>query len=192
MKYILFALAMLVGFSAIAQNTTVNPCNNIPEVTKDMSSTQVATLLETCRTPSGVELPTVSVEQASQWGTVAKEFAGAIGIAAKELGVAVNDFIDSPAGYLMAAIKVFKFAGGVIVAIPFTLVSSVFLYWVLSRIRIKSIEYEYKQVLWGLFEYRRKLRVDTRDQLPEHLQFYSLAAIVLTLVMNIVVWTNLI
>lgn len=48
MKYILFALAILVGFSATAQNATVNPCNNIPEVTKDMNSTQVATLLETC------------------------------------------------------------------------------------------------------------------------------------------------
>ena len=190
MKFIIFVLAMIMGASALAQNTPTNPCTNIPEVTKNMSSTQVATLLETCRTPSNVSLPSVSVEQASQWGTVAKEFAGAIGIAAKELGVAVNDFLDSPAGYLMAAILVFKFAGGVIVAVPFTLVSVVFLYWVLSRFRIKSIDYEYKPVLWGLFDYRRKLRVVIRDELPVHLQFYSMAAILLTAIMNIVVWLN--
>lgn len=136
-------------------------------------------------------LPTVSVEKASQWGALAKEFAGAIGIAAKELGVAVNDFLDSPAGYLMAAILVLKFAGGLIVAIPFTIGSSLFLYWVLTQIRIESIEYEYRKALWGLFEYRRKLRVVTRDELPEHLQFYSLAVIVLTGIMNLAVWLHM-
>lgn len=53
----------------------------------------------------------VTPDNANQWGQVAKEFAQAIGIAARELGVATNDFLGTPAGKLTAGLIFWKVAG---------------------------------------------------------------------------------
>jgi hypothetical protein len=90
-----------------------------------MSSSDVERVRVACEAVAD-KLPTIPVVtpgQISEWGTVAKDFAAAIGIAAKELGIAANDFLDSPAGTLTAAVILWHVAGATIwklvVGVPF-------------------------------------------------------------------------
>lgn len=61
--------------------------------------------------------PQVDAKKVSEYAGVAKEVAEAIGIAAKNLGVEVNNFITTPAGLLTVAIILIKIFGKLIGAI---------------------------------------------------------------------------
>lgn len=135
-RSILLVFALMFSFSTFAQTATPNPCANIPEATRGKSSTEIQTILETCRADA-VEvasvLPEVTPEKAAEWSDAAKGFAEAIGIAARELGIATNDFLMSPAGVLLAAILLFNYAGGAIVGFPFTIFTVLLMFWFTSR-----------------------------------------------------------
>lgn len=57
---------------------------------------------------------TKKAEQLSAYAEVAVQVARALGVAAQELGVAVNDFLKSPAGLLTAGVIIFKVFGPLI------------------------------------------------------------------------------
>ena len=112
----------------------------------------------------------VSPEALSGYGKVAKEFAEAIGIAAKELGVAANDFLNTPAGKLTAVIIVWRVMGDDVYAIaayPFRLLigtALLILIWTYVRrihrsVFALNITYESVPVFYGLFSYRRAVTV---------------------------------
>lgn len=195
-RLIMFCLLTIGSLAVLAQDNAPNPCADISATANrlNLSAMQLKAFAANCQNAaqSAVEVMTSTqgVETVSQWGGVAKEFAQAIGIAAKELGIAVNDFLDSPAGYLMAVILMVKYAGALVIGIPYTLFSGLCLYWVLNKLRTKEITYEYRSALWGLFEYRRKLKVTMREELPEHIAFYGVVAIAFTLISNMAVWIN--
>ena len=68
---------------------------------------------------SVVANPGAAVTLAATWGqqaaSAAEGFAKALGIAAKELGITVNDFLHTDAGKLTAALIIWKVAGTTIV-----------------------------------------------------------------------------
>lgn len=70
-------------------------------------------------TPSDV---TATMRDYAQAGQFAKEIAEAVGILAKELGMAVDDFLHTDAGFLIAALLIWKIAGvqiiGFIIGLP--------------------------------------------------------------------------
>lgn len=76
--------------------------------------------------------PTVAgaATEATQWGQLAKDIGEAIGIAAHGVGVAVNDFITSPAGILTVVLIIGKMLGKGLVLVPFL----IFVAWVGARI----------------------------------------------------------
>ncbi len=67
--------------------------------------------------------PGAAVTLAATWGqqaaSAAEGFARALGIAAKELGVTVNDFLHTDAGKLTAALIIWKVAGASLVKLIF-------------------------------------------------------------------------
>jgi hypothetical protein len=69
-------------------------------------------------TPS-VSTPSAALTIAATWGqqaaAAAEGFAKALGIAAKELGVTVNDFLHTDAGKLTAILIIWKVAGATII-----------------------------------------------------------------------------
>lgn len=62
----------------------------------------------------------IDTERLSAYAEVATQIAKAVGIAAKEMGVAVNDFIQTPAGILTVAVILVKVLGKLVAAIAFT------------------------------------------------------------------------
>lgn len=87
---------------------------------------------------------TVDVEKVNQYAEVAKAVAQAIGVAAKELGVAVNEFIKTPAGIFTAAIIAWKFVGAILMNYVFfvaiAVVFSILATSVRRMVRLKEYE----------------------------------------------------
>ena len=192
-RIVLIFLLMVFCVSAFSQNQPPNPCQNLPEATKDLNWQQTETLLQSCReTTSGVlqAVKNVTPETASEWSRAAKGFGEALGVAAKELGIATNEFLDSPAGYLLAAILIFNYAGGAIIGVPMTLLTIAILVWLLNKCTTEVVEYETVPAFWGLFHYRRKKVVSCVDRIGESRAMLLIIATIVALVFNWIVWAN--
>lgn len=180
--------------TAYAQSEAiVNPCENIAEVTRGKSQSEVGVILETCRSQPNTSAlvignSPVSKEDATKWGSVAKEFAEALGIAAREMGIAVNDFLQSPAGFLLAAVLVIKFAGGFVIGFPFTVFSILCVLYLAKKVYTAEIEYENVPMFWGAITVRR-VKSRTTEVSDNAGMTVFLAAVALT-ILNLIVWIN--
>jgi hypothetical protein len=189
---VLAAVLMFAAVPAFAQEAAPNPCADLANATKGLSSDKVATILESCRTnastPQIVE-KMANPETASKWSEAAKGFAQALGIAAKELGIAANDFLDSPAGYLLAALLLFNYAGGFIVGLPVTLITMFMVYGLLRRIWTDKVEYETVNYFWGLIPVRR-VKTRTRADFSEGTWVMTATVLAAAGILNLIVWMN--
>ena len=99
---------------------------------------------------SGVDVS--NPEKLSQWGLVAQEWAKALGIAAKELGIAVDEFLGTGAGKLTAAIIIWQVAGetilGFVVGVPLLVVVLFLGIRTARRAKIKRIIYSEEEKNW--------------------------------------------
>ena len=198
-----FALAVLLmaapffASEATAQSEKLNPCSDIAGATVGKSNAEQLALITACRTAEPEKTFAQSVtptpETAMKWAEASKGFAQALGIAAKELNIAANDFLDSPAGILLASVLVWNYAGdsvmgvfGIFVALGLTFFLLPFWWYVNRRIQLKEVDYEYIPVLWGAFQRRRVKSATWRWDSDEQMMtvFSGLA----TLVMLIVIW----
>lgn len=193
-RSILLVFALMFSATAFAQTTNVpNPCADIAETTRGKNSTEIQTILESCRAKaSGAAgiLPELTPEKAADWSNAAKGFAEALGIAARELGIATNDFLASPAGFLLAVILLFNYAGGAIVGLPFSIFTILLMYWMSRRLMTSKVEYEMVPILWGAFQYRRKKLVQTVDHISEGKAMLMILTAIGICIMNLVVWVN--
>ena len=65
-----------------------------------------------------VEVPDApTVKKVAEWATLGQQFGAGLAQTAKELGIAANDFVNTPVGKLVAAIIVWKLVGGAAVHI---------------------------------------------------------------------------
>lgn len=182
---------LMVSASAFAQVAPIapNPCADIAEATRNLGPQETSTLLESCRkaAPTVVEKLADPV-QADKWSEAAKGFATAIGTAAKGLGIAANDFLNSPAGYLLALILLFNYAGGAMIGFPFTVFSMIFWWVIVRRSMIAKVEYENVPMFWGAVTIRRK-KAFTFEK-TDYTGAFAMITGVALIIMNIVVWVN--
>lgn len=190
--FILFAMC-LAAFPAFAQSApTVNPCENLAEATRGKNYTEVATILDACRkgttsVSAAIAEKLPDSEEVTGWSQAAKGFAEALGVAAKQLGIAVNDFLNSPAGILLAVILLFNYAGGAIVGLPFTMFSLWLLWTLARRYSVESVEYENVPVFWGFSTMRRK-RLVKMGEISDTGQIVLVIGAIGLLILNITVW----
>jgi hypothetical protein len=184
---ILFFMSVSTAFAAEA-TTGPNPCANIAEATRNLGSQEIATLLESCRSPAkSVAEKLADPETANEWGTAAKSFAVAIGIAAKELGIATNDFLKSPAGFLLAAVLIFKFCGGILIGVPFMVFTMWFCYRTINKYRQKDAEYVAVSYFWGLYVRQKAVNIKYSPW-EEGSVFFTLIVLLTGLIANGFVW----
>lgn len=109
-RFIFVVLLSLFSLSALADCTIT--ASGITDVARKQLELD-------CIKAQAVEAatPQVDAKKVSEYAGVAKEVAEAIGIAAKNLGVEVNNFITTPAGLLTVAIILIKIFGKLIGAI---------------------------------------------------------------------------
>lgn len=109
------------------------------------------------------------LEKAARFGQI---IGSGIGAAARELGIAVNEFSQTTPGRVAMLILIWKYMGdailGVMVGIP-VLVLGMWVGWKMvhrGRQRNYTREYVYVPVLWGLFN-RRKLAKEVYNRNSE-------------------------
>lgn len=121
-----------------------------------LTAAQVAELQQTIAAQKSTPINTaVAVrEEVGAWGEMGAGMAKALVAAAKELGVAANDFSKTDLGKVIVAVVVFKLLGGavmhILVGTAVAVVSLVVGWLLLNRYTFKCT-YEYKPVLCGLF-----------------------------------------
>ena len=174
-KLLLFLVLCFAGITPALADT----CDDIRP--NGLTTVQVATLKQNCleaikQNSTDDNDPVKTVDQvqavashASQWGTVAKDFAYAIGIAAHELGVQANTFLNTPAGKFTAALIVWKMMGQQILAVFLCVPLIIFTWFAVLRLSrmflTEKVEYTHTPVLWGLFS-RKKIANIVYDTHP--------------------------
>jgi hypothetical protein len=106
-------------------------------------------------------------QEAEAWGELGTNMGRAMVGAAKELGVAANEFAVTPLGTVVVSITAYKIVGRELLSVA---VGSLILvlgysiaFWMFLTRRWSDIEYEYKPVLWGAFERRKIIKIRNSD-----------------------------
>lgn len=113
MKKFLLLMTALLSFNAAAGSCSQQVANigGLDKATKQemIIKCEQAKLANINTTP---EVAGVNTEKLDKWSEISLKFAKAIGVAAKEVGVATNEFLSTPAGKFTAVIIAWKVFDG--------------------------------------------------------------------------------
>ena len=127
--------------------------------TRGLTKEQIAELTiaaNKMKTPEGVS---ASVrKEATAWADLGANIGSAMVSAAKEVGVAANEFSQTSLGKIVTVIIVYKVIGrdilGVVVGGAILLFGFGVLTWLLLTHRFGEVKYEYRPMLWGMWQRR--------------------------------------
>jgi hypothetical protein len=169
MKLLIAATLMAASIAAFASTTVIDTGNLSDSDVAELKAIAAQKAAEKAKQDSPSTLKDVSsvATLAATWGNqaavAAEGFAKALNIAAKELGVTVNDFLHTDAGRLTAALIIWKVAGTGIVHILFGLLVLVIgltlartFYLRLFTEKFVSMDYT---LFWGLYKGTKQVRV---------------------------------
>ncbi len=140
---LLVALIAAPAFADCDISTNTTGLSKIDKQKLSVLCEQMLLETATANPLSGVDVS--DPDKLSQWGVVAQEWAKALGIAAKELGLAADSFLDTDAGKLTAAIIIWQVLGetllGFVVGVPLLFIVLFLGMRTARRAKIGSIEY---------------------------------------------------
>lgn len=170
-RKILITLALAIGcatsFAATSIDTTGLSDAQIAEL-KAQAAKAVADTAKKATEPNAANQQVSTVmTMASTWGqqaaVAAEGFAKAMGIAARELNVTVNDFLKSDAGKLTAVVIIWKVAGASIMKAIFGVLLLTVGLTVIRAMWIRLFTAGYKEVpysrLFGLWTGTKQVRI---------------------------------
>lgn len=134
----------------------------------NMSDTDIINVRRACDSVKKAAPVSDSVkpDDVREWAGLAKEFGSAVGQTAKELGIAVNDFLMTPAGILITIYLFWSKLGGIIIGVPFLIGIWYAYYRVCDMYRRTPLETEVRPALFGLINKTvvTKYRYATQDE----------------------------
>ena len=167
---------------------------SIPESVRKQLELECVKAEETAKAEKqqGLVAPAFDKERISVYADVAMQVAKAIGVAAKETGVAVNEFIATPAGILTVGIILFKVFGNVFVLASFV----VLVIYIAARIihgmwTVDSGEDVIIKHPFGLNKVARKKRRLSYEEACESLVGWSVVVVAVALVSILLAVINL-
>lgn len=160
-SFILAALLLFV-MPAMAQNISAEGLNDA-----QVAAIKAETARLAAENAANKNDPGTVFSNAAGWGKQASEaaegFARALGIAARELNVTINEFLTSPAGKLTAVMIVWKIAGSSILSLFYGLLFVVVGLSVVRMIYLRLFTDRYEVVeykrFWGLWQGKKTLRI---------------------------------
>jgi len=129
---------------------------------------QVADLQKEANNPSNIS-ESVRTE-ATKWVELGSNMGKAAAGAAKELGIAANDFVQTPLGRITMLVVVYKVVGGPLVHIGFGLlfltITLTLALYLFTRKAYEEVEYEEVPVFFGMFRrsVMKKFTMDTSQR----------------------------
>lgn len=162
MKKFLTIIALCLATSAYAGVQSID--------TSKLSKAQIAELAakaEEMGTQSPTNISANVRKEAEAWGDLGSNMGKAMVSAAREVGVASNEFASTSLGKVVVAIVTYKIIGRDILGIFFGSLILVFGYslalWVFATRRWSRVKYEYEPVLWGMYKRQRVVESYTDD-----------------------------
>lgn len=148
---------MLSAAPAFAVDSVEYMCTNT-DMTK-LTPAQVENIKALCAKPDtpdqAAAVAGVTPDKVRQWGSLGKEFSTAIVETARGLGVAANDLLFTPVGFMIAFYFMWDMVGGILIGIPL-LIALWIAYWRIGTyLMTDEVTYENKPVLWGAFTVKK-------------------------------------
>jgi len=171
MKKFLATLILLTSFAAPAFATNPENISNI-DVSKLTSEQKVQLLSQVTdlqkQANSTTNISATVRNEASAWGDLGANMGRAAVSAAKEIGVAANDFVQTPLGKITMGIVIYKVMGGAIVHLVvgvslLILFLSVAIYLLIFKNKYGQVEFEYVDGPFNAWKRKRlkSFRVDS-------------------------------
>lgn len=152
----------MFAFATVASATSID--------TSKLSKAQIAELAAKAEEMGAASPANVSAtvrKEAEAWSDLGANMGKAMVGAAKEVGVAANDFAITPLGRVTVAIVTYKVVGRDIIKF---VVGSFILFagwtfgiWILFTKFWSTVKYEYEPVLWGMYKKARITSIQTSD-----------------------------
>lgn len=169
-KKLIIAFVLLISFNAFSAQTNIDTSGLSDAQVAELKAHAAKIVADTATQASGGNItqnPSAALTIAATWGTQAAQaaegFARAFSIAARELGVTVNDFLNTDAGKLTAALIIWKVAGAALTHLMFGCVFFIVgmsivrvIYTRLFTAEFRSVEYSW---LGGFFMGTKIIRV---------------------------------
>lgn len=165
MKKVIAILALCVATSAFAG---VASQNGAYIDTSKLSKAQIAELAakaEEMGATTPVNVSATVRQEAEAWGTLGANMGKAMVGAAREVGVASNEFANTSLGKVVVGIVAYKVVGKDILGVIFGSMILVIGYslaiWMMTTRRWSDVTYEYEPVLWGMYKRQRVVKSHT-------------------------------
>jgi hypothetical protein len=155
----LFAIIALALCVITAQASTLDTSKLTPE--------QVATLTKQAQEMASqpVNVSVTVRKEAEAWGELGANMGKAMVGAAKEVGVAANEFSQTPLGQVVVFMAAYKIIGQDMLSVIIGLSILIFGYsvalWVAMSKRWSDVKYEYDTIFWGIWKRKRLISINT-------------------------------
>lgn len=159
MKRLVLVLLFLPMLAVAGQSRQLDTSGLTPE--------QIAELqIQASKMKSPANISATVRKEATAWADLGANIGTAMVSAAKEIGVAANEFSQTGLGKIVTGIIVYKVLGrdilGVIFGGGILLVGGVFTLMIFRSTRFATeVQYEYVPVLWGMFNRRRVVKIES-------------------------------
>ncbi len=181
--------AFLLSISATAFAADGNEQSKQVDVS-GLTDTQVAHLEQQAREmkeqPENVSAAVR--KEAEAWGELGTNMGKAMVGAAHELGVAANEFANTPLGKVVVVIVAYKLVGNDLIGVVLGTFVMIFGYstalWIFTTRRWSEVTYNETPVLWGLYNRKQIVSCNTSDDVVQVKLWIGLIVLALTTVVS--------
>ena len=160
MKKFLTLLLMSLSMSAFAAQSTVVDISKLSPEARQAVMQQVNDLE---KSPSNISAAVR--KEAEAWGDLGANMGKAMVGAAKEVGVAANEFSQTSLGKVVVFLAAYKIVGQDVLGVVFGGLILILGYslalWIFTTKRWSTVKYEYEPVLWGMYKKARIVEIKT-------------------------------
>lgn len=160
MKKIFTLFAFLFCFNVFAANSTIV---DVSKLTPEQAAQIKQQISELSSSPTNISSDVR--KEAEAWGELGANMGKAMVGAAKEVGVAANEFSQTSLGKIVVFFAAYKIVGNDLLGVVFGTFILIFGYsiaiWVLTTKRWSKVSYEYEPVLWGMYKKARIVNIST-------------------------------
>lgn len=192
MKIVMSFILMLFAMAAHA-NTGISSESVTSAGWNNLTKEQQAAIIQEVATQSKQTAAPTKAETLSEYANIGAKIADSISTAAKGVGVAVNEFIQTPAGKLTVALIVWHFVGSAAVhllaAVIILIVGLIVLYIIFRRIVDTKIEYSADKT--DIFGRARVVKVTRSSFSSDDVAYLSAYILILFVALCITVFTGI-
>lgn len=151
------SMALSISAPAFAATNSVEYLCQNTDMTK-LTPAQVESVKSLCAKPepgADVAVAGVTPDKVRAWGSLGREFSTAVVETARGLGIAANELLFTPVGFMIAFYFMWDMVGGILIGIPLLIALWIAYFRIGWWLMTDNVEYENVPVLWGAFTVKK-------------------------------------